>query len=208
MMTCCTFEKPVRNSSLTEQHVFLILVHRESHSLHHVSYTFKTELSNKQTSRPATAKSLLEKWRSVILKKGNTEKQRMTNYKHHMLCFYCKCFNHCQDECRNWIQDNQPCTDNKGRKYWPRRYTDEEMTHRPVSLISALTEYVNPLSGNRLVLLQLILNLCIASLATCNKLCKIFAPGEKIHQKINMKTGNQTTSWLSDTDGPITCMNK
>jgi hypothetical protein len=131
----------------------------------------------------------------------------MTSYKHQNLCFYCKQFNHRQDECRTQIQDNQPCTESRGRKYWPKRYTDEEMTQGTTSLISALTSYVTPLRGSRAVLPQLILNICLASLTTCNKLYEIFALGEKIRPRINVKTGNQTTSWLFDTRAAITCMN-
>jgi hypothetical protein len=131
----------------------------------------------------------------------------MTSYKHQNLCFYCKQFNHRQDECQARIQDNQPCTDSKGRKYWPKQYTDEETTQGSASLISALTNYVTPLKGKRAVLPQLILNLCMASLMTCNKLYVIFAPGEKVQPRINVKTGNQTTSWLFDTGAAITCMN-
>jgi hypothetical protein len=97
--------------------------------------------------------------------------------------------------------------DGKGRKYWPKRYTDEETTHGSTSPISALTNYVTPLMGSRSVLTQLILNLCLASLTTCNKLYEIFAPGEKVTPRINVKTGNQTTSWLFDTGAAITCMN-
>ncbi len=44
-------------------------------------------------------------------------------------------------------------------------------------------------------------------MSTCNKLFKIFAPGEKVRPSINVKTGNQTTSWLFDTRAAITCMN-
>jgi hypothetical protein len=131
----------------------------------------------------------------------------MMSYKHQNLCFYCKQFNHRQDECRNRNQDNQPCMDSKGRKDWPKRYTDEETTRRPTSPISALTSYVTPLRGSRAVLPQLILNLCLASLMTCNKLYEIFAPGEKIRPRSNVKTRNQTTSWLFDTGANITCMN-
>ncbi len=42
------------------------------------------------------------------------------------------------------IQDEQPCTDNRGRKYWPKRYTDENGTQEqgPTSPISALRSYV------------------------------------------------------------------
>jgi len=63
------------------------------------------------------------------------------------------------------------------------------------------------LRGNPAVLPQLLLNLCVVSLATCNKLFEIFAPGEKVYPRINVRTGNQTTSWLFDTGAAITCMN-
>jgi hypothetical protein len=135
------------------------------------------------------------------------ETETMTSYKHQILCFYCKRFNHRQDECRTQIQDNQPCMDSRGRKYWPKRYTDEETAQQMASPISALTSFVTPLRGSRAVLPQLILNLCLASLMTCNKLFKIFAPGEIVWPRINVKTGNQTTSWLFDTGAAITWMN-
>jgi hypothetical protein len=131
----------------------------------------------------------------------------MTSYNNKKLCFYCKQFNHRQDECRTRIQDNQPCMDSKGRKYWPKQYTDEETTQGSTSPISALTNYVTPLMGSRSVLPRLILNLCLASLMTCNKLYEIFAPGEKVRPRINIKTRNQTTSWFFDTGAAITCMN-
>jgi hypothetical protein len=98
----------------------------------------------------------------------------MTSYKHQNLCFYCKRLNHCQDKCCTRIQDNQPCTDSRGQKYWPKRYTDEETPQETASPMSALTSYVTPLKGSRAVLPQLILNLCLASLTTCNKLYEIF----------------------------------
>ncbi len=47
----------------------------------------------------------------------------------------------------------------------------------------------------------------LASLTTCSKIYDIFAPGEKIRPRINVRTGNQTTSWLFDTGAAITCMN-
>ncbi len=81
------------------------------------------------------------------------------------------------------------------------------MTQGLTSPISALTNYVKPLMGSRSVLPQLILNLCLASLTTCNKLYKIFTPGEKVRPRVNVKTGNQTTSWLFDTGAAITSMN-
>jgi len=61
--------------------------------------------------------------------------------------------------------------------------------------------------GSRSVLTQLILNLCLASLTTCNKIYEIFAPGKKVRPRINVKTGNQTMSWLFDNRAAITCMN-
>ncbi len=61
--------------------------------------------------------------------------------------------------------------------------------------------------GSRLVLTQLILNLCLASLTTCYKIYESFAPGEKVRPRINVRTGNQTTSWLFDTRAAITCIN-
>jgi hypothetical protein len=131
----------------------------------------------------------------------------MSNYKNQILCYYCKRFNHHQDKCRTWIQDKQPCMDSRGRKYWLKRYTDEEMTQVTASPISALTSYVLPLRGSRAVLPQLILNLCLASLMTCNKLFEIFMPGEKVRPRISIKTRNQTMSWLFDTGAAITCMN-
>jgi hypothetical protein len=45
---------------------------------------------------------------------------------------------------------------------------------------------------------------CTVSLATCNKLFEIFAPGDKVRSRINVWTGNQTTSWLFDTRAAIT----
>jgi hypothetical protein len=131
----------------------------------------------------------------------------MASYRNQNLCFYCKRFNHRQEDCRTRIQDGQPCTDNRGRKYWPKQYTDKEADQGPISPISALMNYVTPLQGSRSVLTQIILNLCLASLMTCNKIYDIFAPGEKIRPRINVKTGNQTTSWLFDTGAAITCMN-
>jgi Retroviral aspartyl protease len=131
----------------------------------------------------------------------------MASYRNTNLCFYCKRFNHQQEDCRTRIQDKQPCTDARGRKYWPRRYTDEETTQGHISPILALTNYITPLMGSRSVLTQIILNLCLASLTTCNKIYDIFAHGEKIRPRVNVRTGNQTTSWLFDTGAAITCMN-
>jgi len=131
----------------------------------------------------------------------------MASYRNQNLCFYCKRFNHQQEDCRTRIQDKQPCTDARGRKYWPRQYTDEETTQGPISPISTLTNYVTPLMGSRSVLTQIILNFCLASLTTCNKIYDIVTPGEKIRPRVNVKTRNQTTSCLFDTGAAITCMN-
>jgi hypothetical protein len=124
-----------------------------------------------------------------------TRRMTMASYRNKNLCFYCKRFNHRQEDCRTRIQDNQPCTDARGRKFWPRQYTDEETTQGPILPILALTNYVTPLMGSRSVLTQIILNVCLASLTTCNKIYDIFAPGEKIRPRVNVRTGNQTTSW-------------
>ncbi len=128
--------------------------------------------------------------------------KKMASYRNQILCFYCKRFNHRQEDCRTRIQDGQPCTDYRGRKYWPKRYTDENADQGP---ISALTNYVTPLLGSRSVLTQIILNLCLASLTTCSKIYDFFVPGEKIRPRINVRTGNQTTSWLFDNGAAITC---
>ncbi len=131
----------------------------------------------------------------------------MASYRNQNLCFYCKHFNHRQEECRTRIQDKQPCTDNRGRKYWPKRYIDKETAQGPISPIWALTNYVTPPMGSRSVVTQIILNLCLSSLTTCNKIYDIFAPGEKIRPRVNVRTGSQTRSWLFDTGATITCMN-
>jgi hypothetical protein len=132
----------------------------------------------------------------------------MNSNRNMKFCYFCMRYNHRQKECRTGINENQPCTDSKGQKNWPRRYTaDEETIQKTVSPISAPTSYVTMLRGSRAVLPQLLLNLCVASLATCNKLFEIFAPEEKVRPRINVKTGNQTMSWLFNTWAAITCMN-
>ena len=105
--------------------------------------------------------------------------KKMASNRNQNLFYYCKHFNHWQEGCRTRIQNGQPCMDNRGRKYWPKWYTDEKANQGPISPISALTNYVTPLLGSRSVLTQIILNLCLASLTTCNKIYDIFAPGEK-----------------------------
>jgi hypothetical protein len=48
---------------------------------------------------------------------------------------------------------------------------------------------------------------CVLSLATCSKFFKVLAPGNKVRPRLNVRAGNQTTSWLFDTVAAITCMN-
>jgi hypothetical protein len=124
----------------------------------------------------------------------------MASYRNKNWCLYRKRFNHQQEECRTRIQDNKPCTDNKGRKYWPKQYIDEEMAKRyingpkaqgPISPISALQNYVTPLKGSQSVVTQIILNLCLAPLTTCNRIYEIFAPGEK-NQTQSQRTNRNT----------------
>jgi len=76
-----------------------------------------------------------------------------------------------------------------------------------ISPISALNGLVTLLMQNPSVIPQLIFNLCVVSLATCNKLFEVLAPGDKVCKRINVRAGNQTTSWLFDTRAAITCMN-
>ncbi len=139
----------------------------------------------------------------------NDKQEKTTNdNKNWQLCYFCKRYNHWQEECCTRIQENQLCTDNRGQKYWLKRYTtNEETTQKTISPISALTSYVTPLRGNWAVLPQLLLNLCVATLANCNKLFEIFAPGEKVWPRINVETRSKTKSWLFDTGATITCMN-
>jgi len=58
------------------------------------------------------------------------------------------------------------------------------------------------------VILQLILNLCTISIATCNKFFDRMTPfnGDKIRPRLTAKAGGQTFSWLFDTGASISCM--
>jgi len=132
----------------------------------------------------------------------------MNNNGNRQFCYFCKWYNHGQEECCTRMQENQPCMNRQGRGYWPKRYAaEEEARQGEVSPILALSGFVEPLMQNPMVIPQLLLSLCMVSLTTCNKLFKIFAPGDKVRPSINVKTGNQTTSWLFDTGAAITCMN-
>ena len=196
---CCTFVYSVINLIWNKQYVFFILVVSDFDGPRSVTkYDRKwinsiTDWQHSKVTTPILRHYLLKKRRSAKVRR------KMANYSNKNLCFYCKRFNHRQEDCRTRIQDGQPCTDNRGRKYWPKRYTDENDTQGqgPTSPISALKSYVTPLLGSRSVLTQIILNLCLASLTTCSKIYDIFAPGEKVRPRVNVRTGNQTTSWLS-----------
>ncbi len=65
-----------------------------------------------------------------------------------------------------------------------------------------------PLMNAPSVILQLILNLCTISIATCNKFLNQMTPfnGDKIRPRITAKAGGQTFSWLFDTGASIMCM--
>ena len=65
-------------------------------------------------------KRYYEHYLSEKTEECDSKQVKMASYKNQKLCFYCKRFNHRQDECRTRIQDKQPCTDARGRKYWPR----------------------------------------------------------------------------------------
>ncbi len=142
-------------------------------------------------------------------KKCKVQSTKTMNYnRNRQFCYFCKRYNSWQ-ECRTRIQENQPCTGKQGRKYWPKRYaSNEETQQREISPISALAGFVAPLMQSPIVIPQMLLNLCVVSLATCTKLFKILAPWEKVRLRINVRAGNQTRSWLLDTRAAITCMNR
>jgi hypothetical protein len=56
---------------------------------------------------------------------------------------------------------------------------------------------------------QLSLSLCTISITTCNKLLEIMTTlnGDKIRQRLAVKAGNKSFSWLFDTGAAVTCMN-
>jgi hypothetical protein len=127
-------------------------------------------------------------------------------YKNCYFCHYCKKHNHRHEECKIQQQDNQPCTDAQGCKYWLKRYKQEEQTQKATTTISALKGLMTPLIQSPLVIPQLIQNLDMVSIAACNKLFKVLAPGNRVQLRLNVQASNQTSSWLFDT-GAIACMN-
>jgi hypothetical protein len=68
---------------------------------------------------------------------------------------------------------------------------------------------MEPLHQAPLAILQIIMSLCVNSIATCNKLCEIMTPlhGDKKQPRINVTMGDTTFNWLFDTGAAITCMN-
>jgi hypothetical protein len=83
----------------------------------------------------------------------------------------------------------------------------EKIDQAEVSPISALKGLITPLMQSQLVIPQLILNLFAVSITTCSKLFKVLAPGNKVWPRLNAQAGNQTASWLFDTEVTITFMN-
>jgi len=62
---------------------------------------------------------------------------------------------------RTRIQENEPCTDKQGQKYWPQRCITDEKPPGEISPISALTYFVTPLMQNPMMIPQLIFNHCV-----------------------------------------------
>jgi hypothetical protein len=69
---------------------------------------------------------------------------------------------------------------------------------------------MTPLIQAQSVIPQLIFSLCTISIPTYNKLFEIMTPfnGDKIRPRLAVRAGNKTFSWLFDTGGAVTCMNK
>jgi len=69
---------------------------------------------------------------------------------------------------------------------------------------------MTPLIQTPSVIPQLIISLCIISIATCNKLFEIMTPfnGDKIRPRLAVIAGNKTFSWIFDTGAAVTCINK
>ena len=140
---CCTFVYSVINLTWNKQYVFFILVVSDFDGPRSVTKYdgkwIKSFTDWQHTKETATTTLPFEKTEEC------ESTTKMANYRNKNLCFYCKRFNHRQEDCRTRIQDGQPCTDNRGRKYWPKRYTDENDTQGqgPTSPISALKSYVS-----------------------------------------------------------------
>ena len=131
------------------------MISAESHSLHHVS-THQTAtinqplyLSSSNKQRGTKRKRSEKLWKSAKTINDNRNRQ---------FCYVCKRYNHRQEECRTRIQENQPCTDKQGQKYWPKRYTTSKSPQGEISPISALTGFLAVLTENPMVIPKLILN--------------------------------------------------
>ncbi len=214
----------VINLTWNKQYVFFILVNSNFYGIPLPDHVYTRKLKKwiksfhfwKQNRCRTAQRSHSKNGGRQNKKHTENEITTMVSYRNQNLCFYCKRFNHRQKECRTRIQDKQPCMDNRWWKYWPKLYIDKETAKRhlngettqgPLWPISAITNYVTPLMGSWSVVTQIILNLCLALLTTCNKIYDIFAAGEKIRPRVSVRTGSQTTSWLFDTGAAITCMN-
>jgi Retroviral aspartyl protease len=121
-----------------------------------------------------------------------------------------------QQECRKHIYENKPCADNKGQIHWPKINSAAENANPPQNNSHPIMELVRffvksimaPLTNAPSIILQLILNLCKISIATCNKFLNQMTPfnGDKIRPRVTAKAGGQTFSWLFDSGASITCM--
>ncbi len=67
---------------------------------------------------------------------------------------------------------------------------------------------MTPLMKAPSVIPQLILNLCTASIATCNKIFNQMTPfnGDRIRPRVTARAGGKTFSWFFDTGASVTCM--
>jgi hypothetical protein len=58
------------------------------------------------------------------------------------------------------------------------------------------------------VILQMNLNMCTISIATCNKILNQMAPfnGDRVRPRITTRAGGKAFSWLFDKGASVTCM--
>ncbi len=100
MMTCCTFVYSVINLTWFKQYMFLILVHSDflgiplpTPCILHKSKTFET---NKLKPRYLYLFKQTEGYYSEV---NRTQEKTMNNNKNWQLCYFCKRYNHQQEEC-------------------------------------------------------------------------------------------------------------
>jgi hypothetical protein len=67
---------------------------------------------------------------------------------------------------------------------------------------------MTPLMNAPSVIPQLIWNLCIVSIAMCNKIFNQMTPfnGDRIRPRVTARAGGKAFSWLFDTGASVTCM--